>query len=87
MFWSATDIVRLAIAREDQLDCPRVDLVVLNAADPFLACEVIFRFVCSADNADLRGYTFISVVSADNADLRGYTFISVVSADNADLHG
>jgi predicted nucleotidyltransferase len=41
VFWQVTDKVRLAIALEDLFDCPRVDLVVLNEADPFVAAEVI----------------------------------------------
>ncbi len=41
VFWSVTDKVRLAIALEDLFDCSRIDLVVLNEADPFVAAEVI----------------------------------------------
>lgn len=41
VFWSVQDKVRLALALEDLFDCPRVDLVVLNEADPFLAAEVV----------------------------------------------
>ena len=41
VFWHVRDKVRLAIALEDLFDCPRVDLVVLNEADPFVAAEVI----------------------------------------------
>ena len=41
VFWSVREKVRLAIALEDLLECPRVDLVVLNEADPFVAAEVI----------------------------------------------
>jgi predicted nucleotidyltransferase len=41
VFWHIRDKVRLAIALEDLFDCPRVDLIVLNEADPFLAAEVI----------------------------------------------
>jgi hypothetical protein len=41
VFWSVVDKVRLAQALEDLFDCPRVDLIVLNEADPFLAAEVI----------------------------------------------
>ena len=41
VIWSVMDKVRLAQALEDLFDCPRVDLVVLNEADPFLAAEVI----------------------------------------------
>ena len=41
VFWQIKDKVRLAIALEDLFDCPRVDLIVLNEADPFLAAEVI----------------------------------------------
>ena len=41
VFWSVTDKVELALALEDLFNCPRVDLVVLNEADPFLAAEVI----------------------------------------------
>ena len=40
-FWSVKDKVLLALALEDLFDCPRVDLVVLNEADPFLATEII----------------------------------------------
>ncbi len=36
VFWQVADKVRLAIALEDLFDCPRVDLVVLNEADPFV---------------------------------------------------
>jgi predicted nucleotidyltransferase len=39
--WSVMDKVRLAQALEALFDVPRVDLVVLNEADPFLAAEVI----------------------------------------------
>jgi Polymerase beta, Nucleotidyltransferase len=41
VFWSVIDKVDLALALEDLFDCPRVDLVVLNEADPFVAAEVI----------------------------------------------
>ncbi len=41
VFWHVRDKVRLALALEDLFGCPRVDLVVLNEADPFLAVEVI----------------------------------------------
>ena len=41
VFWSVREKVRLAIALEDLFDCSRVDLVVLNEADPFVAAEVI----------------------------------------------
>jgi uncharacterized protein len=41
VFWQVMDKVRLAIALEDLFDCPRVDLVVLNEADPFVAAEII----------------------------------------------
>lgn len=39
--FSAREKVRLTIALEDFLEVPRVDLVVLPEADPFLAVEVI----------------------------------------------
>lgn len=39
--WSFKEKVRLAIELEDLLGCNRVDLVVLDEADPFLAEEVI----------------------------------------------
>jgi predicted nucleotidyltransferase len=39
--WLVKDKVRLAIELEDLLGCNRVDLVVLNTADPFLAEEII----------------------------------------------
>jgi predicted nucleotidyltransferase len=39
--WSVNDKVRLALELEDLLGCDRIDLVVLNTADPFLAEEVI----------------------------------------------
>lgn len=39
--WSVTEKVRLAMALEELLQCPRVDLVVLDEADPFVAAEVI----------------------------------------------
>ena len=39
--WSAMDKVHLALALEDLFGRSRVDLVVLNEADPFLAVEVI----------------------------------------------
>jgi predicted nucleotidyltransferase len=39
--WSIKNKVLLAIELEDLLGCNRVDLVVLNTADPFLAEEVI----------------------------------------------
>ena len=38
---SAHDKVCLALAMEDMLDVPRVDLVVLPEADPFLAANVV----------------------------------------------
>ena len=41
VFWSVRDKVELALALEDLFDCPRVDLVVLNEADPFVAAEII----------------------------------------------
>ena len=41
VFWHVRDKVRLTIALEDLFECPRVDLVVLNEADPFVAAEVI----------------------------------------------
>ena len=55
VFWSVTDKVRLTIALEDLFDCPRVDLVILNEADPFVAAEVISGerlFARDADEAD-----------------------------------
>ena len=39
--WLVKDKVRLAIELEDLLGCNRVDLVVLDGANPFLADEVI----------------------------------------------
>jgi predicted nucleotidyltransferase len=39
--WTAREKVALAIALEDLLGCGRVDLVVLDEADPFVAEEVI----------------------------------------------
>ena len=39
--WSVAEKVRLAVTLEDLLECPRVDLVALDEADPFLAAEVI----------------------------------------------
>ena len=39
--WSTMEKVRLAIDLEDFLGCSRVDLVVLDEADPFLAAEII----------------------------------------------
>ena len=39
--WSVAEKVRLAVALEGLLECPRVDLVALDEADPFLAAEVI----------------------------------------------
>jgi len=39
--WSVKDKIHLAIELEDLLGCNRVDLVVLNTADPFLAEEII----------------------------------------------
>lgn len=39
--WSVMEKVRLAQALEDLFSCPRVDLVVLGEADPFLAFAVI----------------------------------------------
>lgn len=41
IFWHIRDKVRLAIALEDLFDCPCVDLIVLNEADPFLAADII----------------------------------------------
>ncbi len=38
---SVLDKVRIAQALEDILDCPRVDLVVLPEADPFLAANIV----------------------------------------------
>jgi predicted nucleotidyltransferase len=54
-FWSVKEKVILAQALEDLFDCPRVDLVVLNEADPFLAAEVIRGerlFAADAHEAD-----------------------------------
>ncbi len=39
--WSVKDKVRLALALERMMGCERVDLVVLQEADPFLAVEII----------------------------------------------
>lgn len=39
--WSVTEKVRLAVTLEELLQGPRVDLVVLDEADPFVAAEVI----------------------------------------------
>ncbi len=39
--WSVTEKVEIAIALEDFFGCNRVDLVVLNTANPFLAEEII----------------------------------------------
>lgn len=39
--WSVAEKVRVAVALEDLLRCPRVDLVVLDEADAFLAADVI----------------------------------------------
>jgi len=39
--WSVKDKVRLALALETLFSCSRVDLVVLQEADPFLAVEII----------------------------------------------
>jgi hypothetical protein len=39
--WSVAEKVRLAVALEGLLRCQRVDLVVLDEADPFVAAEVI----------------------------------------------
>jgi predicted nucleotidyltransferase len=41
IFWSVKEKVIIAQALEDLFDCPRVDLVVLNEADPFLAAEIV----------------------------------------------
>lgn len=49
--WDVTNKVHLAIALEDLLDCPRVDLVVLNEADPFVAAEIIRGERLFANNA------------------------------------
>ncbi len=38
---SVLDKVRIAQALEDMLDCPRVELVVLPEADPFLAANIV----------------------------------------------
>lgn len=50
-FWPVADKVRLAIALEDLLGCERVDLVVLNEADPFVAAEIIRGERLFADDA------------------------------------
>ena len=39
--WSVKDKVRLALALENLMGCMRIDLVVLQEADPFLAVEII----------------------------------------------
>ena len=55
VFWSVQDKVELALALEDLFDCPRVDLVVLNEADPFVAAEIIRGerlFALDANDAD-----------------------------------
>ena len=39
--WAVAEKVRLAQALEDLFGCPRVDLVVLGEADPFVAAEII----------------------------------------------
>jgi len=39
--WDVKQKVLFAIALEDFFDCSRVDLVVLEDADPFLAAEII----------------------------------------------
>jgi predicted nucleotidyltransferase len=39
--WSVKDKVRLALALENMMGCERIDLVVLQEADPFLAVEII----------------------------------------------
>ncbi len=39
--WSVKEKVEIAIALEDFFGCHRVDLVVLNTANPFLAEEII----------------------------------------------
>jgi hypothetical protein len=41
VFWSVKEKVQLAIALEDLFEAPRVDLIVLNEADPFVAVEAI----------------------------------------------
>ncbi len=41
VIWAVEQKVRLALALETLLECPRVDLVVLDDADPFVAAEVI----------------------------------------------
>lgn len=41
MTWSVAEKVRVAVALEDLLRCPRVDLVMLDEADAFLAADVI----------------------------------------------
>jgi len=53
--WSAKDKVRLSVALEDLFDCNRVDLVLLDKADPFLAAEIIRGeqlFACDGPGAD-----------------------------------
>lgn len=39
--WSVKEKVRLALALENLMGCSRVDLVILQEADPFLAVEII----------------------------------------------
>jgi len=41
VMWAVDEKVRLALTLEELLECPRVDLVVLDDADPFVAAEVI----------------------------------------------
>lgn len=41
VIWVVEEKVRLTLALEGLLECPRVDLVVLDDADPFVAAEVI----------------------------------------------
>ncbi len=39
--WSVKEKVRFALALENLMECTRVDLVILQEADPFLAVEII----------------------------------------------
>lgn len=54
VIFTARDRVNLAIALEDLLDAPRVDIVLLPEAEPFLALDIIRGELLYTDDPDLQ---------------------------------
>jgi predicted nucleotidyltransferase len=52
VIFTAQDRVNLAIALEDLLDAPRVDIVLLPEAEPFLALDIIRGELMYTDDPD-----------------------------------